>query len=110
MSKVSKKLLELMDGFRRHEFDFHKFIQATIKSNINVDYSDLRELSRSYPEITPHLISEEISDFISSLLQDFQPKRIFAPWVKDGSLLSALVKNLRPKEGCAGKILGTGRW
>lgn len=104
MSKVSENLLQLMDRFRKNEFDLRKFIQAAIKSNITVDYSDLRELSRSYPEITPHLISEEISDFISSLLQDFQPKRIFAPWVKDGSLLSALVKNLRPKEGALGKF------
>lgn len=104
MGKVSKELLALMDGFRDYKFDFSKFIQAAKTNNIHVDYSSLRELSRSYPEIEPYLFPEILSDLIQSLLSDFHPKKIYNPRTKNGSLLSNLVEYFKPQEGALGTL------
>jgi len=104
MSKINKDLQSLMDKFPEHKFDLVKFVQAAKKSGDNLNYDTLRTLSSLYPKLSDELFPEVVVDFIASLLHDFHPKKIYDPWVKTGSLLSAIVEKFKPSEGALGTI------
>jgi SAM-dependent methyltransferase len=89
-----------MDELRgsKYRFDIVEVIQTAKQRGIKVDYSVLRSLSHSWHDIGEYFISQNVIDFITSLLENFSPKAVLDSWCNTGSLLSPLVRYFKSEK------------
>lgn len=100
MSTVNSEIWNLMNELRnsKYGFDLLEIIKIAKQRGIKIDYSILRSLSYSHRAIGEYFLSENITSFITSLLEDFSPKVILDTWCNTGSLLSPLTEFFNPEK------------